>query len=139
MKEYRMFLKSKWFQLGAAVVLCIVVFLLPRPEGTRFTIKGDNNQVFWQHIKDHFRRVNGASTLTADYMIEAIQPKDFKSPGKYLQQTAEGLKLKDIQVGYVDGLSPKAKRFLAVLSMLIFLFLAEPIPLEITAICIGVF
>ena len=58
MKEKRMFFKSKWIQLGAAVVLCIVVFLLPRPEGTRFTIKGDNNQVFWQHIKDHFKRVN---------------------------------------------------------------------------------
>jgi sodium-dependent dicarboxylate transporter 2/3/5 len=138
MKE-KMFFKSKWIQLGAAVVLCIVVFLLPRPEGTRFTIKGDNNQVFWQHIKDHFKRVNGASTPTADYMVEVIRPKEFKSPGKYLQETAGRLKLNDIQVGYVDGLSPKAKRFLAVLAMLIFLFIAEPIPLEITAICIGVF
>jgi sodium-dependent dicarboxylate transporter 2/3/5 len=39
----------------------------------------------------------------------------------------------------VDGLSPKAKRFLAVLIVLIFLFMVEPIPLEITAILIGVF
>jgi sodium-dependent dicarboxylate transporter 2/3/5 len=41
-------------------------------------------------------------------------------------------------VEYVNGLSPKAKRFLAMLGVLIFLFIAEPIPLEITAICIGV-
>jgi sodium-dependent dicarboxylate transporter 2/3/5 len=42
-------------------------------------------------------------------------------------------------VEYVNGLSPKAKRFLAVLVVLIFLFVAEPIPLEITAVSIGIF
>ena len=46
--------------------------------------------------------------------------------------------LEGVEVKYVDGLSPKAKRFLAVLGLLIFLFVAEPIPLELTAICIGV-
>jgi sodium-dependent dicarboxylate transporter 2/3/5 len=92
-----------------------------------------------QHISDHFKLVPGANDATADYIVEIIRPEDFKSPGKYLQETAEKLKLKGIQVEYVDGLSPKAKRFLAVLVMLIFLFVAEPIPLEITAICIGVF
>ena len=40
---------------------------------------------------------------------------------------------------YVDGLSPKAKRFLSILAVLVILFVIEPIPLEITAICIGVF
>ena len=44
-----------------------------------------------------------------------------------------------LEIDYVNGLSPKAMRFLAVLAVLIFLFIAEPIPLEITAICIGVF
>ena len=38
----------------------------------------------------------------------------------------------------MNGLSPKAMRFLAVLVVLIFLFIIEPIPLEITAILIGV-
>jgi sodium-dependent dicarboxylate transporter 2/3/5 len=41
-------------------------------------------------------------------------------------------------VNYIDGLSPTAKRFLATLVFLIFLFIFEPIPLEITAVCIGV-
>jgi sodium-dependent dicarboxylate transporter 2/3/5 len=139
MKGEQMLLKSKWFQLAIAAALGIVVFLLPRPEGTQFTIKGDDNQVILQHITDHFKLVPGANDTTADYIVEIIRPEDFKSPGKYLQETAEKLKLKGIQVEYVDGLSPKAKRFLAVLVMLIFLFVAEPIPLEITAICIGVF
>jgi len=44
-----------------------------------------------------------------------------------------------IEVDYINGLSPKAMRFLAVLAVLVFLFVVEPIPLEITAICIGVF
>ena len=134
-----MFLKSKWFLLGVAVVLCVVVLLLPRPEGTRFTIKGDSNHFFFQHIKDDFKLIDNAGNSTQEYMVEVKSPKTFKSPGKYLQETAESLKLKDLQIDYEDGLSPKAKRFLALLAMLIFLFVAEPIPLEITAICIGVF
>jgi sodium-dependent dicarboxylate transporter 2/3/5 len=72
-------------------------------------------------------------------MVEVKSPENFKSPGIYLRETAERLKLKDLRIDYVNGLSPKAKRFLAVLAMLVFLFVAEPIPLEITAICIGVF
>jgi len=139
MKGEKMLLKSKWFQLGVAVVLCIVVLLLPRPEGTRFTIKGDGNHEFFQHIKDNFKLVDIAGNSTQEYMVEVKSPKTFKSPGKYLKETVESLKLKDLQIDYVDGLSPKAKRFLALLAMLIFLFVAEPIPLEITAICIGVF
>jgi sodium-dependent dicarboxylate transporter 2/3/5 len=139
MKGERMFLKSKWFQLGVAVILCIVVLLLPRPEGTRFTIIGDGNQVLLQHIEDNFKFVNKTKNQTGEYTVEVKSPQAFKSPGKYLRETAEKLKLKDLRIDYVDGLSPKAKRFLAVLAMLVFLFVAEPIPLEITAICIGVF
>ena len=139
MKGEKMLYKSKWFQLGVAAVLCLVVLLLPRPEGTRFTIKGDGNHVFLQHINDNFKLVNEAKNPTEGYTVEVKSPKVFKSPGKYLRETAERLKLKDLQIDYVDGLSPKAKRFLAVLAMLVFLFVAEPIPLEITAICIGVF
>jgi sodium-dependent dicarboxylate transporter 2/3/5 len=139
MRGEKMFLKSKWFQLGVAVVLCIVVLLLPRPEGTKFTIKGDGNHVFLQHIKDNFKLVDSANNPTQEYIVEVKSPQAFKSPGKYLRETAERLKLKGLEIDYVDGLSPKAKRFLAVLAMLVFLFVAEPIPLEITAICIGVF
>jgi sodium-dependent dicarboxylate transporter 2/3/5 len=128
-----MFYKSKWFQLVVAAVLCLVVLLLPRPEGTRFTIKGDDNHVFLQHIQDNFKIASKADNPTKEYTVEVKSPQDFKSPGIYLWETAEKLKLKDLRIDYVDGLSPKAKRFLA---MLVFLFVAEPIPLEITAICI---
>ena len=115
------------------------VLLLPRPEGTRFTISGDGDRALWEHLSENFQLVTNTGKPTAAYTVEVKDPKGFKSPGIYLQKTAESLKLKDLQVAYVDGLSPKAKRFLAILVMLIFLFVAEPIPLEITAICIGVF
>ena len=55
-----------------------------------------------------------------------------------MNEKAAELKEENIHVDYEDGLSPRAKRFLAVLIVLVFLFVAEPIPLEITAICIGV-
>jgi solute carrier family 13 (sodium-dependent dicarboxylate transporter), member 2/3/5 len=134
-----MLLKSKWFQLGAALSLGIIVLLLPRPEGTEFNIKGDGNHVFLQHIKDNFNPVDTAKNPAGEYTVEVKSPEVTKSPGIYLMEMAEKLKLKGLQVDYVNGLSPKAKRFLAVLAMLVFLFVAEPIPLEITAICIGVF
>ena len=134
-----MIFKSKWIKLGMAVFLGIVVLVLPRPEGTRFSVKGEVNPVFLEHINDKFRIVEPSNNSTEEIIVEVKNPQEIQSPGKYLQETAERLKLKDLQIDYVDGLSPKAKRFLAVLAMLVFLFVAEPIPLEITAICIGVF
>ena len=59
-----MFLKSKWFQLGVAIALCIVVLLLPRPEGTRFTINNDHKHEFFQHIKDNFQLIDTAGSTT---------------------------------------------------------------------------
>jgi solute carrier family 13 (sodium-dependent dicarboxylate transporter), member 2/3/5 len=139
MKGEEMLLKSKWFQLGVAIALCVVVLLLPRPEGTRFTIKGEGTHILLRHIKDDFKRVSNGGNPTETIRVEVKKPETFESPGIYLRKTAERLNLNLLQVDYVDGLSPKARRFLAFLAMLIFLFVAEPIPLEITAICIGVF
>ena len=66
---------------------------------------------FFQHIKDNFQLIDNPGNTTEKYMVEVKNPKTFKSPGKYLRETAESLKLKDLQVDYVDGLSPKAKQF----------------------------
>jgi sodium-dependent dicarboxylate transporter 2/3/5 len=134
-----MFLKTKTFQLCFAVVLGIVVLMLPRPEGTKFKITGDTTQLLLQSVSRNFTLIPAEKPNVKEYIIEAIQPKGPESTAQYLKDTAVQLKLKGVEVEYVNGLSPKAKRFLAVLVVLIFLFVAEPIPLEITAICIGVF
>ncbi len=134
-----MFFKSTWFQLCLAFALGIVVLLLPRPEGTKFKITGDDGRKFFQHIGRHFTLVSTDKELAAEYVIEAKDPGSEKSTGAFLKKKAAELDMAGIKVGYVDGLSPKAKRFLAVLVLLIFLFIVEPIPLEITAICIAVF
>jgi len=85
----------------------------------------------------HFKLVPSEKE-NSEYIVEAKNPGSPEATAAYLKEIAAKAGLAGIQVDYVNGLSPKAKRFLAVLAVLIFLFVAEPIPLEITAICIGV-
>ena len=137
-----MFLKSKWVQIGIAFALGVIVLLLPRPEGTKFRITGDKAQKLIQHVNSNFDLVSeGAqdSEKAPGYVVEAKSPGGDESTAAYLKKTAASLNLKGVEIEYINGLSPKAKRFLAVLAVLVFLFIVEPIPLEITAICIGVF
>ncbi len=132
-------LKNKWFLLAVAVLLGIVVLLLPRPEGTRFKISGDVDQRLIPKISAGFDIVTNPEKQGAEYTVALKSPAEVAMPGKYLQKLAAEMNLKKVKIDYVDGLSPVAKRFLAILAVLVFLFVAEPIPLEITAICIGVF
>jgi sodium-dependent dicarboxylate transporter 2/3/5 len=132
-------LKSKWFLLSIAFILGIIVLVLPRPEGTRFTITGDADRHLLQHIGNDFDIVTDTKSSDSKYTVVIKGSTDIQKPGTYLQKVAGERNLEGVEVGYVDGLSPVAKRFLAVLAVLVFLFIAEPVPLEITAICIGVF
>lgn len=134
-----MIFSKKGFQLGLALLLGIVVLLLPRPEGTMFDIKGDPDKAFFNDISQTFTVVDNGQQNGAAYRVKAIDPKGMSAGGETLKKIADDLNLTDIEITYVDGLSAKSKRFLAVLVVLVVLFLLEPIPLEITAICIGVF
>lgn len=134
-----MFFKTRQFQLCLALALGIIVLLLPRPEGTKFKIVGDDNRLLLQSVSRHFNLVPTDKENAKEYIVEATNPGSPEATAKSLQDKASLLKIQGLHVEYVDGLSPRAKRFLAVLIVLIFLFVAEPIPLEITAICIGVF
>lgn len=132
-----MFLKSKGFQLGIAVLLGIIIFLLPRPEGTKFKVTGDTDKVLFNSLSQYFK-ITDEKEAEKSYILEAIKPGSPEASQAVIADKALELNLKKVDVDYVDGLSPKAKRFLAVLVVLVFMFVAEPIPLEITAICIGV-
>jgi len=134
-----MFFKTKQFQLCFAVALGIIVFFLPRPEGTKFKITGDQGRLLLQNVSQQFALIPAEKEQAKEYIVEAINPKSPESTAQFLQDKAAQLRLEGVQVDYVNGLSPKAKRFLVVLAVLLFLFVVEPIPLEITAICIGVF
>ena len=46
-----MFIKTKTFQLCFALALGIIVLLLPRPEGTKFKITGDDRPVIISECK----------------------------------------------------------------------------------------
>mgnify|MGYP001146197415 CR=1 FL=1 len=130
-------LKSRSAQLGMALLLGVFVLMLPRPDGTTFKISGDRDQTFFQTVSDHFSLVPDAGADPDTYLVTTTDTT-VSSAGSFLKAQAATYPNADIQVEYVDGLSPKAKRFLAVLAVLIFLFIVEPIPLEITAILIGV-
>jgi len=139
MQGEKMLFKNKWFQLLIAFAFGIVVLLLPRPEGTRFKITGDDNRILLKEIGRHFTLANPGSEQGKGYIVKAKESGTPTAKAVFLRDRAAESKMTGIRVDYVDGLSPKAKRFLAVLAVLVFLFVLEPIPLEITAICIGVF
>ncbi|GBC62290.1 anion transporter [Desulfonema ishimotonii] len=132
-----MFLKSKGFQLCLAIGLGIIVFLLPRPEGTKFEVSGDADRVLYNSLSLHFNLIPDDKN-PQHYILEAKTPGATEARHSFILEKAGALKLENVSVEYGNGLSPRAKRFLAVLVVLVFMFVSEPIPLELTAICIGV-
>ena len=133
-----MFLKNKLVQLAIALGLAIVVMLIPRPEGSRFEIVGDPQGAILKQVGGDFVADDNGGQKTDGYVVRALAPGQAGATAQRLISEAERLGLADVRVNYVDGLSPTAKRFLAMLSFVIFLFVFEPIPLELTAMCIGV-
>ncbi|MFH1137073.1 MAG: DASS family sodium-coupled anion symporter [Pseudomonadota bacterium] len=134
--------KNKFVQLALAVLIAALVMLIPRPEGSRFEIFGDPGQTVLAQIQKHFRLVvvdAPEQAVGKGYMVEALTPGAPEASAAALEKIAADLGLENATVEYVNGLSPLAHRFLALLAFLIFLFIFEPVPLEITAIMIGVF
>jgi sodium-dependent dicarboxylate transporter 2/3/5 len=133
-----MLLKSKGFQLCIAIGLGIIVLLLPRPEGTQFRVNGDKGQILAQKVGNFFT-IQSTNDKDQSYILEAKAPGTNEGTAAYLQQQVRTNNFEGVTIDYHDGLSPMGKRFLAMLVVLIFLFMIEPVPLEITAVCIGVF
>jgi len=131
--------KSKVIQLLIALGIGIFILLLPRPEGRKFRIAGDAEQKLHRAVQESYDVVPD-SVKKGKYVLEARE--GFSPPADAaaaLREIAAREGLEGVEVEYVDGLSPKGKRFLVVLGVLVFLFMVEPVPLEITAILIGVF
>ncbi len=133
-----MFFKSNIFKLGIAILLGVIVLVLPRPEGTKFKITGDPGKQVFEKVGTYFSEASDVRTKQGAYALKLEAGTELPNPGIYLKQQIREAGLEGASVDYVDGLSPTAKRFLALLAFLVFLFVVEPIPLEITAILIGV-
>ena len=131
-----MYLKNRWVQLIIAVALGSLVMLLPRPEGRKFEIYGDPEKKLFTRVENQFNLIQTEGKNKKSYILELKPDSGIKAVGQELQKSAAGME--GVKVKYVDGLPPTAHRFLAILVVLIFLFVFEPIPLEITAICIAV-
>lgn len=128
-------LKNKYVQLVLAALIAVCVLFIPRPEGTKFQILGDPEQKVLAQASKDFQFIEKQDPKAKGYFVEA---KTTGVGAKDLKKAVAELKLDGAQVEYFNGLSPTAHRFLAVLVFLIFMFVLEPVPLEITAICIGV-
>jgi len=126
-------------QLCIALALGLVVLLLPRPEGSKFRVLGDEEQRLFQHLSEEFNLAPKNEQMGKGYVLQVKDRSGPAASADYVKSQLASLDIPGARVEYVDGLSPKAKRFLAVLVVLVFLFITEAIPLEITAVCIGVF
>jgi len=130
-----MILKSSGFKLAVAVLIGVIVFMLPRPEGTKFKLSGTGADQLSGAVSQYFSAQQKAPGKPV--ILTAKAPGTEQARAQYLVDQAKGMGLSEVNVDYVDGLSPKAKRFLSVLAVLVILFVVEPIPLEITAVLIG--
>jgi len=130
-----MIFKSNGFKLAVAVLIGVIVFILPRPEGTKFKLSGTGANQLSQSVAQYFSTQETAPGKPV--ILTAKAPGTDQARVQYLTDQAKELGLSEVNVDYVDGLSPKAKRFLSVLAVLVILFVVEPIPLEITAALIG--
>ncbi|MEE4270878.1 MAG: DASS family sodium-coupled anion symporter [Thermoanaerobaculales bacterium] len=128
-----MLLRNKYIHIAIAVIIGIAVHALPRPEGGIFEVRGDTDQRLVAAAGPAFTVVDGGEG--GSYRLELSG--EIADPGTHLTELAVSVG-PTVEIRYVDGLSPKAFRFLAILAALIFLFVVEPIPLEVTAILIGV-
>ena len=130
-----MIFKSSGFKLAAAVFIGVIVFILPRPEGTKFKLSGTGADQLSGAVSQYFS--TGQTAPGKPVILTAKSPGTKQARAQYLVDQAKKMGLSEVTVDYVDGLSPKAKRFLSVLAVLVILFVVEPIPLEITAVLIG--
>ncbi len=133
-----MLIKNKFVQLAIALGLGLFVMLLPRPEGTVFEIQGDSGEQLLTLAGDLVTKHEGGLRSGKGYQIKLNNPDRADATVSQLKKIAEKQGLGEVIIDYVDGMPPVAKRFLAMLAFLLFLFVLEPIPLEITAISIGV-
>ena len=129
-----MVLKNKMLQLVIGVVLGLSVMFIPRPEGSIFEIVGDPERMVFAGIQDKFKPLENPDIKAKGYLVESTGADG----ASYIKQVAKGLGLQKMKVEYVNGISPSAHRFGAILVFLVFMFVFEPIPLEITALMIGV-
>ena len=113
-----MFFKSNGFKLCIGLLLGVIVLILPRPEGTQFKISGDVDKNLYAAVDSHYQLISEKFQQDDAYILEAKTPGTPEATAKSLKAQAENIGVDNITVDHVDGLSPKAKRFLAILVVL---------------------
>ena len=86
-----MFYKTNGFKLCVALLVGVIVFLLPRPEGTQFKVTGDEDRILMQNVEEHFTVVSDEKTKTDSYILKAKTPGSLEASAKFLSQKAKDL------------------------------------------------
>ena len=89
-----MIFKSKGFQLFLALAVGVIVMLLPRPEGTKFQVIGDDSQILLQNVSEHFTLVPTKEKKPKGYILQATSPGTPETTQKFLQEKAGELNKK---------------------------------------------
>jgi sodium-dependent dicarboxylate transporter 2/3/5 len=114
------------------------VLLIPRPRATEFEVRGPGAAELAALVAEDFE-------VSADAKAEGLLRFVSRNPGTYpgsgerLEAEASKLEANAVQIDHVDGLPRVGHRFLALLVFLVVLFVLEPLPLPVTAVCIGAF
>ncbi len=99
-----MIFKSSGFKLAVAVLIGVIVFILPRPEGTKFKISGPGADQLSGAVSQYFSI--GQTTPGKPVILTAKSPGTEQARVQYLADQAEKMGLSEVTVDYVDGLSP---------------------------------
>ncbi len=121
-----MILKSSGFKLAAAALVGVILFILPRPEGTKFKLSGNGADQLGQSVSNYFSMQQTDSGNAV--ILTAKAPGTVQARAQYLTEQAQTMGLSQVNVDYVDGMSPKAKRFLSMLAVLVILFVVHVLP-----------
>jgi len=91
-----MFLKNKGVQLVFAICLGIIVLLLPRPEGTKFTITGAERDTAFQSISQHFTDISTERDIAKGTIkVEAKNPGGPECSADFIKKRVAELNLAD--------------------------------------------
>ncbi len=108
-----MIFKSSGFKLAVAALIGVILFILPRPEGTKFKLSGTGADQLGQSVSTYFSMQHTDSENSV--ILTAKAPGTAQARVQYLTEQAQAMGLSQVGVDYVDGMSPKAKRFLSML------------------------
>ncbi|MCG8549345.1 MAG: anion transporter, partial [Desulfobacterales bacterium] len=91
-----MIFKSSGFKLAAAVFIGVIVFILPRPEGTKFKLSGTGADQLSGAVSQYFS--TGQTAPGKPVILTAKSPGTKQARAQYLVDQAKKMGLSEVTV-----------------------------------------